>query len=140
MLSTSPAQQQRQTIKRFGDSPANAPQTHRRSQSYDGLAQNYRASSPAQSALLVLPERRRNGYGSAYLEAELDQARTMETERIETIVLASNTHGLAFAQARGLLEHTPHPRLRHRSLHPPAPSSADLTSTRSNGYRLRATC
>ncbi|MEZ5096569.1 MAG: GNAT family N-acetyltransferase [Nocardioides sp.] len=53
----------------------------------------------------ILPEHRRNGFGSAYLQAELDQARAMGAGRIETVVLASNTDGLAFAQAHGFIEH-----------------------------------
>lgn len=53
----------------------------------------------------ILAEHRRNGHGTAYLEAELDQARQMGARRIETVVLASNIDGLAFAQDRGFIEH-----------------------------------
>ncbi|MCB0907746.1 MAG: GNAT family N-acetyltransferase [Nocardioidaceae bacterium] len=53
----------------------------------------------------ILPEHRRRGLGSAYLEAEIDHARAMGARRIETVVLASNTEGIAFAQARGFVEH-----------------------------------
>ena len=52
----------------------------------------------------VLPELRRRGHGSAYLAHELDHARTLVPDRIETVVLASNTEGLAFALARGFVE------------------------------------
>lgn len=53
----------------------------------------------------ILPSHRRRGYGSAYLEAELRQARAMGARRIETVVLASNEDGLAFAESRGFVEH-----------------------------------
>jgi GNAT superfamily N-acetyltransferase len=53
----------------------------------------------------ILPERRREGHGSTYLEAELAQAQALGARRIETVVLASNTDGLAFALARGFVEH-----------------------------------
>lgn len=53
----------------------------------------------------ILPEYRRHGHGGAYLEAELEQARAMGARRIETVVLATNADGLAFAQARGFIEH-----------------------------------
>jgi GNAT superfamily N-acetyltransferase len=53
----------------------------------------------------ILPGHRRQGYGSAYLEAELAHARSTGARRIETVVLASNADGLAFALARGFVEH-----------------------------------
>lgn len=53
----------------------------------------------------ILPEHRRKGHGSTYLQAELAQARALGARRIETVVLASNTDGLAFAQAHGFIEH-----------------------------------
>jgi len=53
----------------------------------------------------ILPEYRRNGYGSTYLNAELAQARALGARRIETVVLASNTEGLAFARVYGFVEH-----------------------------------
>jgi GNAT superfamily N-acetyltransferase len=53
----------------------------------------------------TLPEHRRRGYGAAYLAAELDRARALGAGRIETVVLASNTDGLAFAAAHGFVEH-----------------------------------
>jgi GNAT superfamily N-acetyltransferase len=52
----------------------------------------------------ILPEHRRRGLGSAYLEHELAEARVLEPQRIETVVLASNEDGLAFALARGFVE------------------------------------
>ena len=52
----------------------------------------------------ILPEHRRRGLGSAYLEHELAEARALEPQRIETVVLASNEDGLAFALARGFVE------------------------------------
>ena len=52
----------------------------------------------------ILPALRRQGLGSAYLEHELAEARALAPERIETVVLASNTDGLAFALARGFVE------------------------------------
>ena len=53
----------------------------------------------------ILPQHRRQGYGSTYLRAELAQARAMGARRIETVVLASNTDELVFAQAQGFVEH-----------------------------------
>ena len=53
----------------------------------------------------ILPEHRRRGYGTAYLEAELAEARSAGARRIETVVLESNTDGLVFALAHGFVEH-----------------------------------
>lgn len=53
----------------------------------------------------ILPEHRRRGLGTAYLLHELAQARDVGAERIETVVLASNEDGLAFARAQGFVEH-----------------------------------
>ncbi len=53
----------------------------------------------------VLPEQRRQGHGTAYLEAELTEARTLRARRIETVVLESNSDGLAFALKHGFVEH-----------------------------------
>lgn len=53
----------------------------------------------------ILAAHRRQGHGTAYLSAELVQARALGARRIETVVLASNTDGLAFAQAHGFVEH-----------------------------------
>ncbi|MGN6597673.1 MAG: GNAT family N-acetyltransferase [Actinomycetes bacterium] len=53
----------------------------------------------------ILPGHRHRGYGTRYLEAELGEARRLGARRIETVVLASNTEGLAFALARGFVEH-----------------------------------
>jgi RimJ/RimL family protein N-acetyltransferase len=52
----------------------------------------------------ILPGFRRRGLGSEYLVAMLAEARTMGAERIETIVLASNEDGLAFALRHGFVE------------------------------------
>jgi len=53
----------------------------------------------------IVPEHRRHGFGTEYLAAELAQARALGALRIETVVLASNTDGLAFAAASGFVEH-----------------------------------
>jgi len=53
----------------------------------------------------ILPEHRRKGHGSTYLQAELAQARALGARRIDTVVLASKTDGLAFSQAHGFIEH-----------------------------------
>lgn len=53
----------------------------------------------------ILEEHRRHGFGSSYLAAELAEARALGADRIETVVLASNTDGLAFAEAQGFVEH-----------------------------------
>ena len=52
----------------------------------------------------VLPAYRRRGHGSTYLAHELEHARSLHPDRIETVVLASNEDGLAFALARGFVE------------------------------------
>lgn len=53
----------------------------------------------------ILPPFRRRGLGAAYLDRALDAARRTGAERIETVVLASNEEGLAFAQSHGFVEH-----------------------------------
>ncbi len=53
----------------------------------------------------ILPEHRCQGHGAAYLQAELAHARSAGAKRIETVVLASNTDGLAFAHRHGFVEH-----------------------------------
>ena len=52
----------------------------------------------------ILREHRRKGHGSQYLVAMLAEARRMGARRIETVVLASNEDGLAFAGHRGFVE------------------------------------
>ncbi len=53
----------------------------------------------------VLPEYRRRGIGRALYERGLERAREFADERpIETVVLASNEHGLAFAGKHGFVE------------------------------------
>lgn len=53
----------------------------------------------------ILPAYRRRGHGTRYLRSELAEARATGAGRIETVVLASNTDGLAFAAAHGFVEH-----------------------------------
>jgi GNAT superfamily N-acetyltransferase len=72
----------------------------------------------------ILPAHRRKGHGSIYLEAELAAARALSARRIETVVLASNLSGLAFAQAHGFVEHDRYiPRRQHDPVHRHAPAS-----------------
>ena len=53
----------------------------------------------------ILPQHRRRGLGSAYLDHELaDGLRARAASSIETVVLASNEDGLAFALAHGFVE------------------------------------
>ncbi|MEO6510002.1 MAG: GNAT family N-acetyltransferase [Nocardioides sp.] len=52
----------------------------------------------------ILPEHRRRGLGSTYLAHELAEARAGTPVGIDTVVLASNEDGLAFALARGFVE------------------------------------
>jgi RimJ/RimL family protein N-acetyltransferase len=52
----------------------------------------------------ILPEFRRKGLGSEYLAAMLAEARAMGAARIETVILASNEDGLAFAVKHGFVE------------------------------------
>jgi RimJ/RimL family protein N-acetyltransferase len=52
----------------------------------------------------ILPEYRRRGFGSEYFEAMLAEARGIGARRIETVVLASNEEGLAFAARHGFVE------------------------------------
>jgi GNAT superfamily N-acetyltransferase len=52
----------------------------------------------------VLPAYRRRGHGTALYEHGLTQARDLGATTIETVVLASNSDGLSFAEARGFVE------------------------------------
>ncbi len=52
----------------------------------------------------ILPAYRRRGHGTAYLSAELAQARALGAAAVETVVLAANADGLGFALARGFVE------------------------------------
>ena len=53
----------------------------------------------------VLPEHRRQGIGTALYERGLEVARSWADERpVETVVLATNEAGLAFALDRGFVE------------------------------------
>ncbi|MEW1832835.1 GNAT family N-acetyltransferase [Streptomyces sp. NPDC088196] len=52
----------------------------------------------------VLPEFRRRGYGVALYENGLTRARALGAGVIETVVLAANTDGVRFAEARGFVE------------------------------------
>jgi GNAT superfamily N-acetyltransferase len=53
----------------------------------------------------VLPGCRRRGYGSAYLDAVVSEARALGAASIRSVVLASNIDGLVFAQRRGFVEY-----------------------------------
>ncbi|MET8505191.1 GNAT family N-acetyltransferase [Streptomyces sp. NPDC004787] len=52
----------------------------------------------------ILPAHRRRGHGTALYERGLAHARTLSDAGVETVVLASNEEGLAFALARGFVE------------------------------------
>jgi GNAT superfamily N-acetyltransferase len=52
----------------------------------------------------ILPEHRRHGHGSKYLDETLKQPRAREAEQINTVVLAANVDGLTFARRRGFVE------------------------------------
>ncbi|WP_406125257.1 GNAT family N-acetyltransferase [Streptomyces sp. NBC_00989] len=52
----------------------------------------------------VLPDFRRRGYGVALYENGLTRARALGADAIETVVLAANTDGVRFAEARGFVE------------------------------------
>lgn len=52
----------------------------------------------------ILPDRRGHGLGSEYLQNLLKQPRAREAEQINTVVLAANVDGLAFALRRGFVE------------------------------------
>ncbi|WP_327403252.1 GNAT family N-acetyltransferase [Streptomyces sp. NBC_01288] len=52
----------------------------------------------------VLPDFRRRGYGAALYENGLTRARALGAGAIETVVLAANTDGVRFAEARGFVE------------------------------------
>ena len=54
----------------------------------------------------VLPEHRRQGFGSEYLKVLLRETSTSQIEQIETVVLAANVDGLAFAVRHGFAETT----------------------------------
>jgi GNAT superfamily N-acetyltransferase len=52
----------------------------------------------------VLPEHRRQGYGSAIYERSLARGRELSSAGIETHILATNKDGLRFAKAHGFVE------------------------------------
>ncbi|WP_431961312.1 N-acetyltransferase family protein [Actinacidiphila sp. bgisy160] len=52
----------------------------------------------------VLPGHRGQGFGTQLYTRGLERAREMGAAAIETVVLASNTDGLRFAEARGFVE------------------------------------
>ncbi len=54
----------------------------------------------------ILPEHRRHGLGSEYLQVvvAVKQTRTSRAEQINTVVLAANVDGLAFAIRHGFVE------------------------------------
>ena len=63
------------------------------------------SDSPAATVIArVLPARRRQGFGEQLYARALEYARTLETDTIETVILASNTDGLRFAQNHGFVE------------------------------------
>jgi GNAT superfamily N-acetyltransferase len=76
----------------------------------DTLVGNATVRPPAGDALTatvivrIRPPHRRQGYGSDYLRAAIADARALGARRIETVVLASNESGLAFATSRGFVE------------------------------------
>jgi GNAT superfamily N-acetyltransferase len=84
---------------------------HRLTLAYDGdvLVGNATVRPPcgtgtATVIVRIVPEHRRRGLGSAYLAHELAEARALQPQHIETVVLASNEDGLAFALAHGFVE------------------------------------
>jgi RimJ/RimL family protein N-acetyltransferase len=62
-------------------------------------------SGTATVIVRILAPFRRRGLGGSYLERVLADARALGAGRIETVVLESNTDGLAFARAHGFVEH-----------------------------------
>ncbi|HET7899992.1 MAG TPA: GNAT family N-acetyltransferase [Candidatus Nanopelagicales bacterium] len=60
--------------------------------------------APVTVIVRVLPEQRRHGLGSAYLEHAMATARGLGGDRVQTIVLESNVDGLEFALHRGFVE------------------------------------
>lgn len=52
----------------------------------------------------VLPEHRRSGHGSEYLDEVLKRPFAREAEQINTVVLQANVDGLAFAHRHGFVE------------------------------------
>jgi len=84
---------------------------HRLTLAYDGevLVGNATVRPPddegtAVVIVRILPEHRHRGLGSAYLDHELAETRALEPQQIETVVLATNEDGLAFALAHGFVE------------------------------------
>ncbi|MER7927726.1 MULTISPECIES: GNAT family N-acetyltransferase [unclassified Streptomyces] len=52
----------------------------------------------------VLPAFRRQGHGTALYENGLTRARALGAGAVETVLLAANTDGVRFAEARGFVE------------------------------------
>jgi ribosomal protein S18 acetylase RimI-like enzyme len=63
------------------------------------------ASSAVTVIVRILPAYRRRGFGEVLYRRALARARELGGGSIETIVLASNVEGLAFAQAHGFVEY-----------------------------------
>ena len=59
---------------------------------------------PVTVIVRILPEHRRTGLGTRYLENALDVASGLAARTVQTIVLESNVDGLEFALHRGFVE------------------------------------
>ncbi|WP_428953264.1 N-acetyltransferase family protein [Streptomyces sp. cg35] len=59
----------------------------------------------------VLPDHRGRGFGRALYERGLGKARALGAEAVETVVLASNTAGLRFAERAGFTQEVDRYRL-----------------------------
>ena len=59
---------------------------------------------PVTVIVRILPEHRRRGLGSEYLEHVLGAARGLGADVVQTIVLETNHDGLEFAEHRGFVE------------------------------------
>jgi L-amino acid N-acyltransferase YncA len=99
------------TARLSADEVAERAARNRLTVAYDGdvLVGNATVRPPAGTGtatviVRILLQHRRRGLGSAYLAHELAEARALHPERVETVVLASNEDGLAFALARGFVE------------------------------------
>jgi GNAT superfamily N-acetyltransferase len=76
---------------------------------HDGvLVGNATVRAPEEGAVTVivrvLPEHRRQGHGAAYFHEVLKRPHARDAEQINTVVLAANADGLAFARRHGLVE------------------------------------
>lgn len=62
------------------------------------------AGATATVIVRILPDHRRRGYGGVFFTREMERARALGAESIETVIMAANEDGLRFALSHGFVE------------------------------------